>query len=53
MSDSDMLMFPDGNSLPFDPRFNLYAITLISEPMLVNGLGAIEKKKSKTETYHG
>ena len=52
-ADSDMLMFPDGNSLPFDPRFNLYAITLISEPMLVNGLGAIEKKKSKTETYHG
>jgi hypothetical protein len=52
-ADSGRLMFPDGNSLPYDPRFKLYAITLISEPMLINSLGAIEKKKSTAETSNG
>ena len=44
-------MFPGGISVPFDPRFRLYAITLISEPMLTNGLAAIEK--SETEIHNG
>ena len=52
-ADSGRLMFPDGNSLPYDPRFKLYAITLISEPMLINSLGAIENEKSKTKTSNG
>ena len=50
-ADSNKLVFPGGNSLPYDPRFKLYAITLISEPMLINGLSAIEK--SKTEANDG
>ena len=52
-ADSGRLMFPDGNSMPYDPRFKLYAITLISEPMLINSLGAVEKKKSKAESSNG
>ena len=52
-ADSGRLMFPDGNSVPYDPRFKLYAVTLISEPMLINSLGAVEKKKSKAESSHG
>jgi len=49
--DPEELVFPGGISVPFDPRFRLYAITLISEPMLTNGLAAIEK--SETEIHNG
>ena len=50
-ADPEDLVFPGGISVPFDPRFRLYAITLISEPMLTNGLAAIEK--SETEIHNG
>jgi hypothetical protein len=41
-ADSNKLVFPGGKSVPYDPRFKLYAITLVSEPMLLNGLAAID-----------
>ena len=40
-ADSNKLVFPNGTSVPYDPRFRLCAITLISEPMLLNGLAAV------------
>ena len=47
--DPEVLMFPNGSSVPFDPRFRLYTVTLISEPMLINGLAAVEKSKTSAE----
>ena len=47
--DPEVLTFPNGSSVPFDPRFRLYTVTLISEPMLINGLAAIEKSKTSGE----
>ena len=48
--DPEVLTFPNGSSVPFDPRFRLYTVTLISEPMLINGLASIEKSKTAAET---
>ena len=47
--DPEVLTFPNGSSVPFDPRFRLYTVTLISEPMLINGLASIEKSKTAAE----
>ena len=49
-ADSNKLVFPGGTSLPYDPRFKLYAITLISEPMLttVSALSKSQRLKPTT-----
>ena len=49
-ADSNELLFPSGATVPFDPRFKLCAITLISEPMLLSGLAKINTPPTKQKS---
>ena len=44
-ANENRLVFPDGSIVPYDSRFKLCAVTLISEPMILKALDANNRSK--------
>ena len=47
-ADENELVFPSKVSVPFDPRFKLYVITLVSEPMLLSHFNNVGRSGNVT-----
>ena len=47
-ADENHLVFPDGSIVPYDARFKLCAVTLVSEPMMLRAIDAKRQPKERT-----